>query len=99
MSKIILTRFIIEPKIFWKIFFSLGFIILIGFLCSHYMETEGHHVTGMNNQIIWGLPHIFAVLLIVIASGVLNIASISSVFGILFVIKFFNSVKFILFFI
>tara|TARA_B100000586_G_scaffold33760_1_gene21694 strand:+ start:2810 stop:4012 length:1203 start_codon:yes stop_codon:yes gene_type:complete len=80
MSKIILTRFIIEPKIFWKIFFSLGFIILIGFLCSHYMETEGHHVTGMNNQIIWGLPHIFAVLLIVIASGVLNIASISSVF-------------------
>tara|TARA_B100000959_G_scaffold158811_1_gene166428 strand:+ start:331 stop:1533 length:1203 start_codon:yes stop_codon:yes gene_type:complete len=80
MSKIILTRFIIEPKIFWKIFFSLGFIILVGFLCSHYMETEGHHVTGMNNQIIWGLPHIFAVLLIVIASGVLNIASISSVF-------------------
>jgi molybdopterin-containing oxidoreductase family membrane subunit len=80
MSKIILTRFIIEPKIFWKIFFSLGFIILIGFLCSYYMETEGHHITGMNNQIIWGLPHIFAVLLIVIASGVLNIASISSVF-------------------
>ena len=80
MGKIILTRFIIEPKIFWKIFFSLGFIILVGFLCSHYMETEGHHVTGMNNQIIWGLPHIFAVLLIVIASGVLNIASISSVF-------------------
>jgi len=44
------------------------------------METEGHYVTGMNNQIVWGLPHIFAVLLIVIASGVLNIASISSVF-------------------
>ena len=44
------------------------------------MEHEGHYVTGMNNQIVWGLPHIFAVLLIVIASGVLNIASISSVF-------------------
>jgi len=80
MNKIILTRFIIESKTFWKMLFGLGFIILVGFLCSHYMETEGHYVTGMNNQIIWGLPHIFAVLLIVIASGVLNIASISSVF-------------------
>ena len=80
MDKIIFTRFIIESKTFWKILFGLGFIILVGFLCSHYMETEGHYVTGMNNQIVWGLPHIFAVLLIVIASGVLNIASISSVF-------------------
>ena len=80
MEKIIFKRFIIEPKTFWTIFLSLGFLILVGFLCSHYMETEGHYVTGMNNQIVWGLPHIFAVLLIVIASGVLNIASISSVF-------------------
>ncbi|MEC7832849.1 MAG: NrfD/PsrC family molybdoenzyme membrane anchor subunit [Pseudomonadota bacterium] len=34
----------------------------------------------MNNQIIWGLPHIFAVFMIIISSGVLNIASLSSVF-------------------
>ena len=80
MDKIIFTKFIINPKIFWSNFFLLGFFMLIGFACSHYMELEGHHVTGMNNQIVWGLPHIFAVLLIVIASGVLNIASISSVF-------------------
>ncbi|MBC8303128.1 MAG: polysulfide reductase NrfD [Pelagibacterales bacterium] len=45
------------------------------------MENEGHYVTGMTNQIVWGLPHIFAVLLIVISSGVLNIASLSSVFN------------------
>ncbi len=80
MDKITFTKFIINPKIFWSNFFLLGFFILIGFGCSHYMELEGHYVTGMNNQIVWGLPHIFAVLLIVIASGVLNIASISSVF-------------------
>jgi len=34
----------------------------------------------MNNQIVWGMPHVFAVFLIVAASGALNIASISSVF-------------------
>ena len=80
MEKIIFKKFQIESKTFWMMFFGLGFFILVGYLCSHYMETEGHYVTGMNNQIVWGLPHIFAVLLIVIASGVLNIASISSVF-------------------
>ena len=80
IEKIVLTKYIIDPKLFWSKFFLLGFFILIGFACSLYMEHEGHYVTGMNNQIVWGLPHIFAVLLIVIASGVLNIASISSVF-------------------
>ncbi|MBI2225872.1 MAG: polysulfide reductase NrfD, partial [Betaproteobacteria bacterium] len=45
------------------------------------MEHHGHIVTGMTNQIVWGLPHVFAVFLIVAASGVLNVASIASVFG------------------
>ena len=45
------------------------------------MEHEGHIVTGMTNQVVWGLPHVFAVFLVVAASGALNIASIASVFG------------------
>ena len=45
------------------------------------METRGHIVTGMNNQVVWGLPHVFAVFLIVAASGALNVASVASVFG------------------
>jgi Ni/Fe-hydrogenase subunit HybB-like protein len=45
------------------------------------MEHHGHYVTGMNNQVVWGMPHVFAVFLIVAASGALNVASISSVFG------------------
>lgn len=45
------------------------------------MEHEGHIVTGMNNEIVWGTPHVFAIFLIVAASGVLNIASMASVFG------------------
>ena len=80
MDKIIFKKFIIEPKLFWLKFLFLGFFIFLGFLSSLYMEHEGHYITGMNNQIVWGMPHMFAVFLIIIASGVLNIASISSVF-------------------
>ncbi len=80
MDKITFVKYIIDPKTFWFKFIFLGFFISLGFLSSLYMEHEGHYVTGMNNQIVWGMPHMFAVLLIVIASGVLNIASISSVF-------------------
>ena len=60
---------------------ALGGLILLGFASAAFMEHEGHYITGMNNQIVWGLPHIFAVTLIVIASGVLNIASLSSAFN------------------
>ncbi|GKY86395.1 NrfD/PsrC family molybdoenzyme membrane anchor subunit [Sinisalibacter aestuarii] len=60
--------------------------LLVAFLAAaggawFYMEHHGHVVTGMNNQIVWGLPHVFAIFLIVAASGALNIASIGSVFG------------------
>ena len=59
----------------------LALITLAGVLAGHHMDTEGHHVTGMNNRIVWGLPHVFAVFLIVAASGALNVASLSSVFA------------------
>ena len=60
---------------------ALGFFILLGFIAFVTMEHEGHHITGMSNQIIWGLPHVFAIFLIVAASGALNVASIASVFN------------------
>jgi len=59
----------------------LGILIVLGLSAAAYMEHEGHHVTGMTNQIVWGMPHVFAVFLIVAASGALNVASISSVFN------------------
>jgi len=59
----------------------LGALIALGLGAAHYMEENGHYVTGMTNQIVWGMPHIFAVFLIVAASGALNVASISSVFN------------------
>jgi [DsrC]-trisulfide reductase subunit P len=59
----------------------LGALILAGLAAAWTMEHQGHHITGMSNRIVWGTPHVFAVFLIVAASGVLNVASIASVFG------------------
>ncbi len=59
----------------------LGAILLAGLGGMYYMEHNGHYVTGMDNQIVWGMPHVFAVFLIVAASGALNVASIGTVFG------------------
>ncbi|MDH5394936.1 MAG: polysulfide reductase NrfD [Gammaproteobacteria bacterium] len=59
----------------------LGSFIVAALGATFYMEHGGHYVTGMSNQIVWGMPHVFAVFLIVAASGALNVASISSVFG------------------
>jgi molybdopterin-containing oxidoreductase family membrane subunit len=60
---------------------ALAGITAIGLGAAWYMEHHGHIVTGMNNQIVWGMPHVFAVFLVVAASGALNVASMASVFG------------------
>lgn len=66
---------------FRVLFVALAGLFLIGLGAAFYMEHSGHWVTGMTNQVVWGMPHVFAVFLIVAASGALNVASISSVFG------------------
>lgn len=66
---------------YWMLLALLGSFVLAAVGSHFYMEHGGHYVTGMSNQIVWGLPHVFAVFLIVAASGALNVASISSVFG------------------
>ena len=78
------TRFsTLEAKSFqyWILLGALGLAAVIGYLSAHHMDVEGHHITGMSNQIVWGFPHVIAIFLIVAASGALNVASISSVFG------------------
>jgi len=67
-------------KPFYLLLGFIGFFVLAALGSAWYMEHNGHWVTGMNNQIVWGTPHVFAVFLIVAASGALNVASISSVF-------------------
>jgi molybdopterin-containing oxidoreductase family membrane subunit len=66
---------------FWLGLALLGAFVTLGLGAAYYMEHNGHWVTGMSNQIVWGLPHVFAIFLIVAASGALNVASIGSVFG------------------
>lgn len=66
---------------FYALVGLLGALVLAALAAAWHMEHEGHHVTGMTNRIVWGTPHVFAVFLIVAASGALNVASIASVFG------------------
>ncbi|MDH5541145.1 MAG: polysulfide reductase NrfD [Rhizobacter sp.] len=70
-----------RSKGYWGLLALLGALVLAGLASAWTMEHQGHVVTGMSNRIVWGLPHVFAVFLIVAASGALNVASIASVFG------------------
>lgn len=58
-----------------------GAVVALTMIAFFHLEHTGHIETGMSNQVVWGLPHVFALFLIVAASGVLNVASIGSVFG------------------
>jgi molybdopterin-containing oxidoreductase family membrane subunit len=71
----------IEERIFYILLLLGGALTAGGLAAAHYMEEHGHAVTGMSNQVVWGLPHVFAIFMVVAASGVLNVASIGSVFG------------------
>ena len=66
---------------YWLISAIAGVITLAGLIGAEHMESAGHWVTGMSNQVVWGVPHVFAIFLIVAASGALNTASIASVFA------------------
>ncbi len=70
-----------RTRLYYALLAAGGLVALVGLYAAHMMEEHGHIITGMNNQIVWGMPHVFAIFMIVTASGVLNIASIGSVFG------------------
>ncbi len=70
-----------DTRNYWMLL-ALGLVITaVGLGAAHHMEVAGHVATGMDNAVVWGLPHVFAIFMIVAASGVLNVASIGSVFG------------------
>ncbi|HET9821082.1 MAG TPA: NrfD/PsrC family molybdoenzyme membrane anchor subunit [Burkholderiaceae bacterium] len=70
-----------ESRNFWLLAALGAGLAAVGLGAAHLMEEHGHAITGMDNQVVWGLPHVFAIFMIVAASGVLNVASIGSVFG------------------
>ncbi|MBF0340175.1 MAG: polysulfide reductase NrfD [Magnetococcales bacterium] len=67
---------------FWRMVGAMLVLVLMGAGAFFYVEHHGHAVTGMNNQIVWGLPHVFAISLLVMASGALNMGSMSTVFAV-----------------
>jgi Ni/Fe-hydrogenase subunit HybB-like protein len=81
MARLTFRRLETFSPALWALVASGGIMAALGLGAAVYMESHGHIVTGMSNQIVWGLPHVFAVFLIVSASGALNVASIASVFN------------------
>ena len=70
-----------NTKGFYLILGFLAVVLMLGLYSAFTMEHAGHYITGMNNQVVWGAPHVFAIFLIVAASGALNVASIGTVFN------------------
>jgi molybdopterin-containing oxidoreductase family membrane subunit len=70
-----------DSRNYWRLLAVGAAVLAVGLLAAHRMEVDGHIVTGMDNSIVWGMPHVFAIFMIVAASGVLNVASVGSVFG------------------
>lgn len=81
MKKIYFREWGITSPRYWGMLAILGALVAVAGVAVLYMEHSGHWVTGMTNQVVWGTPHVFAVFLIVAASGALNVASIGSVFN------------------
>ncbi|MBF0584195.1 MAG: polysulfide reductase NrfD [Magnetococcales bacterium] len=67
---------------YFKLLAFLGLLLLLGAAAFVYVEVNGHGVTGMSNTVVWGLPHIFAISLLVMASGSLNLGSMSTIFAV-----------------
>jgi molybdopterin-containing oxidoreductase family membrane subunit len=56
-------------------------LLLSGVWAAWRIESGGHILTGMSNSVPWGFSLTLATFLLVAASGALNVASVSSVFG------------------
>ena len=81
MAERTIYREIKATRAVWSVALLLAAFIAAALGAVLYVEHHGHIATGMTNQVVWGLPHVFAIFLIVAASGALNAASIASVFG------------------
>jgi molybdopterin-containing oxidoreductase family membrane subunit len=81
MKKIIYSEVANNGVGFYGLLGIIGVFLLGGAIAFFTMEHHGHYISGMNNQIVWGIPHVFAIFMIVAASGALNVGSIGTVFG------------------
>ncbi|HAT50139.1 MAG: polysulfide reductase NrfD [Magnetococcales bacterium] len=66
---------------YWMLVGLFALVLAVGMGAFLAIEVYGHGITGMNNQVVWGMPHVFAISLLVMASGALNLGSMSTVFA------------------
>jgi len=69
---------------FNKLCVLLGILTLLalsGLYSAFLMYTKGHYLTGMSNQVPWGLPIVMTIYFIGLSAGSLVLSSLASVFG------------------
>jgi len=59
----------------------LSILALGGLYAFYLMYTKGHYLTGMNNQVPWGMPIVMTIYFIGLSAGSLVLSSLSAVFG------------------
>src|SRR5674476_22187 len=79
--KIVLRELQGNQRGYYQLLSGLALVILLGLGAVLYIEHHGHIVTGMNNQIVWGLPDVFSRFLMLAAAGALSLALLASFFG------------------
>lgn len=79
--KITFTKVDGDSNGYWTFMAVAGIVASLTPLTALYMFMNGHHVTGMTNQVPWGMPIVMAVYLIGASAGSLVLSAMSSVFG------------------
>jgi len=80
MKRIIYSEIEGRSAAFRVLVLILGAFVLAAVFGVFFGEHGGYSGNGANNHVVWGVPDVFAMFLIVAASGALNVAIISSVF-------------------
>ncbi len=81
MKRIIYSEIEGRSAAFRVLVLILGGFVLAAVYGVFFGEHGGYSGSGANNHVVWGVPDVFAMFLIIAASGALNVAIISSVFG------------------
>ncbi len=80
MKRIIYSEIEGRSAAFRVLVLILGAFVLAAMYGVFFADHGGHSGSGANNHVVWGVADVFAMFLIVSASGALNVAIISSVF-------------------